>query len=144
MVGDFVIIGSSYFVYQASPDFSNPLAMIIYGYVMVGVFSYTVDTILAGTKQSSQVFIFSRRWEEIADAITHKIHRGVTILDGTGAYTGQPSKMLVVMCRKYETNDILRTVKNFDPDAFVTVGSVMGVYGKGFEAIEVKNKKTKK
>ena len=143
MVSDFLIIGSAYFVYHASPDFTNPLAMIIYGYVMVGVFSYTVDTILAGNKQSSQIYIFSRRWEEIAEAITHKMHRGVTILDGTGAYTGQPSKMLIVLCRKHETNEILRTVKHFDPEAFVSVGSVMGVYGKGFETIDVKAKKTK-
>ncbi len=143
MVSDFLIIGSAYFVYHASPDFTNPLAMIIYGYVMVGVFSYTVDTILAGNKQSSQIYIFSRRWEDISEAITHRLHRGVTILDGTGAYTGQPSKMMIVMCRKHETNEILRTVKKFDPDAFVSVGSVMGVYGKGFETIEVKTKKKK-
>lgn len=142
MVSDFVIIGSSYFVYHASGDFTNPLAMIIYGYVMVGVFSYTVDMMLAGNKQSSQLFIFSQHYDQIADTITHQLHRGVTIIDGTGAYTGQQSKMLIVLCRKYETNNILRIVKQHDPGAFVSVGSVMGVYGKGFEAIEVKNKKS--
>jgi uncharacterized membrane-anchored protein YitT (DUF2179 family) len=144
MVSDFAIIGCSYFVYDNNPDFtSNPLAMIIYGYVMVGVFSYTVDTVLAGTKQSSQVFVFSKHYEQIANTITHEMHRGVTILDGTGAYTGQPSKMLVVMCRKVETNNILRIVREFDPNAFVSVGSVMGVFGEGFEAFDVKAKKKK-
>ena len=141
MVSDFAIIGSSWLIYHARPDIANPIAMIIYGYVMVAVFSYTVDTILAGNKQSSQIFVFTRRWAEISNDITHRLHRGVTILDGVGAYTGQPSKMLVILCRKHETNNILRVVKNHDPDAFVSVGSVMGVYGKGFEAIEVKNKK---
>lgn len=141
MVSDFVIIGSSFFVYQSNPGSPSPIAMIIYGYVMVAVFSYTVDTVLAGNKQSSQIFIFSKRYAEIAHAITHDLHRGVTILDGTGAYTGQPSKMLVVMCRKPETNNILRVVKEFDPEAFVTVGSVMGVYGQGFEAFDVKMRK---
>ncbi len=141
MVSDFAIIGSAWFVYQASPDFSNPLAMIIYGYVLVAVFSYTVDTMLAGNKQSSQILIFTRQWEPIARDITCEVRRGVTILDGTGGYTGQPSKMLVVMCRKHETQGVLRVVKNHDPDAFVSVGSVMGVYGKGFEPIEIRNKK---
>ncbi len=141
MVSDFAIIGSAWFVYHARPDVSNPLAMIIYGYVMVAVFSYTVDTMLAGNKQSSQIFIFSRRYAEISKEITHSLHRGVTILDGEGAYTGQPTKMLVVLCRKHETNNILKAVKNLDPDAFVSVGSVMGVYGKGFETIDVKPKK---
>ncbi len=143
MTGDFVIIGSSYFIYQGIPDVS-PIAMIIYGYVMVGVFSYTVDGILAGNKQSSQISIFSKHYERIAHTITHDLHRGVTILDGTGAYTGKPSKMLVVICRKYETNNILRAVKDIDPESFVTVGSVMGVYGQGFEAFDVRIKKTKK
>ncbi len=141
MVSDFFIIGSSYFIYSTNPNLSpdtNPLAMIIYGYVMVAVFSYTVDAILAGNKQSSQISIFSRHYDRIAHTITHELHRGVTILDGTGAYTGQPSKMLVVICRKYETNNILRAVKDIDPEAFVTVGSVMGVYGKGFEAFDVR------
>ncbi len=144
MVGDFVIIGSSYFVYHVHPDFSNPLAMIIYGYVMVAVFSYTVDTMLAGNKQSSQIFVFSRHYQLIADTITHKLHRGVTILDGTGAFTGEPRKMLVIMCRKHETNNILRVVKDLDTEAFVTVGSVMGVYGKGFEAFDIKSKRNGK
>jgi uncharacterized membrane-anchored protein YitT (DUF2179 family) len=145
MVSDFTIIGSSYFIYANNPDFaSNPLAMIIYGYVMVGVFSYTVDTVLAGTKQSSQILVFSKHYAEIAQKITHDLHRGVTILDGTGAYTGQPSKMLVIMCRKIETNNIMRIVRDFDPNAFVSVGSVMGVYGEGFESFEVKAKKIKK
>jgi uncharacterized membrane-anchored protein YitT (DUF2179 family) len=144
MVSDFAIIGSSWFLYHSRPDVGNPLAMIIYGYVLVAVFSYTVDTMLAGTKQSSQIFIFSRLYREIADEITLNLHRGVTILDGEGAFTGQDSKMLVVLCRKHETSNILRAVKLHDPDAFVSVGSVMGVYGKGFEDFDVKPKKVKK
>lgn len=144
MVSDFVIIGSSFFVYSANPEFASPITMIIYGYVMVGAFSYTADMMLAGNKQSSQIFIFSQRYAQIADIITHELHRGVTILDGVGAYTGQPSKMLVVMCRRHETNNVLRIVRTFDPDAFVSVGSVMGVYGKGFEKFDVKLDKKRK
>ena len=41
----------------------------------------------------------------------------------------------MVVCRKRETAMILKFVKTIDPDAFMTVGSVMGVYGKGFQAI---------
>jgi uncharacterized membrane-anchored protein YitT (DUF2179 family) len=143
MVGDFAIIGSAWFIYHSQPEVSNPLAMIIYGYVMMAVFSYTVDTMLAGNKQSSQIMIFSRHYSEIADDITHRLHRGVTILDGTGAYTGQATKILVVLCRKHETSNILRVVKAHDPEAFVSVSSVMGVYGKGFDAIDIKTKKIK-
>lgn len=144
IVSDFVIIGSSYFVYHNSPDFASPLSMIIYGYVLVAVFGYTVDAVMAGSRQSSQIFIFSKHYAEIAQAVTHELHRGVTILDGTGAYTGEPSKMLVIMCRKVETNGILKVVKKYDPEAFVSVGSVMGVYGKGFEAFNIKMSRREK
>jgi uncharacterized membrane-anchored protein YitT (DUF2179 family) len=141
VISDFTIIAASYFVYRTNPDIVNPMAMIIYGYVLVGVFSYTVELVMAGTKQSSQIFILSKNWETISKSITQDVHRGVTVLDGMGAYTHQPAKMLVVMCRKVEANNVLRIVKQIDPAAFVSVSSVMGVYGKGFDKIEVRSKK---
>jgi uncharacterized membrane-anchored protein YitT (DUF2179 family) len=144
MISDFFLIGSSYFVYHNNPDFPSPISMIIYSYVMVAVFSYTVDTVLAGNKQSSQIFIFSKHHEEISRVITLQLHRGVTIIDGTGAYTGQSTKVLVVMCRKMETGNILRVVKELDPDAFISVGSITGVYGKGFESYDIKQHTLKK
>lgn len=141
IVSDFVLIGSSWFVYRLDPSIANPIAMIIYGYVMIGVFSYTVDLVLAGSKSSAQIFILSQHWEAISKQVTTNIHRGATILDGMGAYTHQPSKMLVVMCRKVEANNVLRIVKQVDPAAFVSVTSATGVYGKGFDTIEVGHKK---
>jgi uncharacterized membrane-anchored protein YitT (DUF2179 family) len=137
MMVDFFIIGGSYLVYGS-------ISTIIYGFVMVTVFGYTVDMIMAGNKQSSQIFIFSKNYQAIADKITGTLHRGVTIFDGVGAYTGNPSKMMIVVCRKFETDIILKMVREEDPNAFLSVGTVMGVYGEGFEALpEASNKKKK-
>ncbi len=144
VVVDFFVIGSSYFIYSNNPSVDNPIAMIIYGYVMLAVTGYTIDLVMSGEKQSSQIFIFSRHHERITEAITHKLDRGVTILDGTGGYTGRPSKMLIVMCRKVESPNILRAVREIDPEAFVSVAPVMGVYGEGFDSFEIKTKKGKK
>ena len=117
----------------------------IYGYIMTLVFGYTVDMIMAGNKQSSQIFIFSKNYQAIADKITSTLHRGVTIFDGVGAYTGNPSKMMIVICRKFETDIILKMVREEDPNAFLSVGTVMGVYGEGFEALpETASSKKKK
>ncbi len=126
MMVDFCIISGSYFVY-------GDIRPLIYGFVMVAVFGYTVDMIMAGNKQSSQIFVFSKQYQEIANRITKDLHRGVTIFDGIGAYTGQSSKMLVIVCRKFETETILKVVKECDPKAFLSIGAVMGVYGEGFE-----------
>ena len=136
MMVDFFIIGGSYLVYGS-------ISTIIYGFVMVTVFGYTVDMIMAGNKQSSQIFIFSKNYQAIADKITSTLHRGVTIFDGVGAYTGNPSKMMIVICRKFETDIILKMVREEDPNAFLSVGAVMGVYGEGFEALPEANKKKK-
>ena len=125
---DFVIIGSTLLV-------GFHIDTVIYGYVMTAVVGYTVDMIMAGNQQSSQVFIVTRDYEKMADAIAQNVHRGVTLIDSQGWYSKEHSKIVMVVCRKRETAVILKFVKTIDPDAFITVGSVMGVYGKGFEAL---------
>lgn len=125
---DFVIIASSMLV-------GFNIDTVIYGYVMTAVFGYTVDMIMSGSHQSSQVMIISQDYAKMADAILKEAHRGVTMLDSQGWYSKEDSKMVVVVCRKRETSEILKIVKSVDPNAFITVGSVMGVYGKGFEAL---------
>ena len=125
---DFVIIGSSMLV-------GFHIDTVIYGYVMTAVFGYTVDMIMAGNQQSSQVFIVTHDYEKMAQAIVDNVHRGVTLIDSQGWYTKKESKIGMVVCRKRETTMILKFVKTIDPEAFMTVGSVMGVYGKGFQDI---------
>lgn len=129
MVCDLIIIGASLFIFKSIPT-------LIYGYIMVITFGYTADAVLAGNKQSSQIMIMSDNYVRIADIITNKLHRGVTILDGTGWYTKKPVKVVMVVCRKTEANVLLKHIKEADPNAFVSMGSVMGVYGKGFDQLK--------
>ncbi|HJA97873.1 MAG TPA: YitT family protein [Candidatus Alistipes faecavium] len=125
---DFIIIGSSLLVGMG-------ISAVIYGYVMTAVVGYTVDMIMAGNQQSSQVFIVTHDYARMAEAIVQNVHRGVTLIDSQGWYSKEKSKIVMVVCRKRETAMILKFVKTIDPDAFMTVGSVMGVYGKGFQSI---------
>ena len=129
LICDLLIIISSYIVFHS-------VEKIVYGLVVLGVVSYTVDMVLNGARQSVQFFIFSDKYEEIADKIIEQAHRGCTILDGTGWYTKKSSKVIVVMAKKNESVTIFRIVKNIDPTAFITQSSVTGVYGKGFEQIK--------
>lgn len=126
MVVDFIVIALSYFIYK-------DLAPIIYGFILTATFSISVDSIMAGTKQSSQLFIMSENYQAIADLITHEFHRGVTVLDGTGWYTQKPSKVIMVAVRKQEASYMLQKIKSLDTKAFITMSSVMGVYGEGFD-----------
>lgn len=110
-------------------------AIIIYGFVLISVTSYTVDSILSGARQSVQIFIFSQKYEQIADAIT-PTGRGVTVIEGMGWFTKREGKILMVIVKRTETNFLFRTVRDIDKEAFLSVGNVMGVYGKGFEQIK--------
>ena len=95
-----------------------------------------MDLAFTGSKQSVQMFIFSSKPEVIADRIGNEIHRGVTIIKGTGWYTKQDNDILMAVVRKTQCQPVIRIVKQEDPKAFVSVNTVMGVYGKGFEVMK--------
>ena len=109
---------------------------LMYGYVMMGVVSFTVDFVLTGKKQSAQLFIFTEKYDQVAEQITQEVDRGVTVVDCHGWYTGQAKKMLVIVVRKNEAIDVLKIAKRVDPDVFMTMNTVMGVFGKGFEEVK--------
>lgn len=116
---------------------------IVYGWVVTFIIAYLTDMIINTNRQAIQFYIFSTKWEAIADAINREAHRGVTVFDAEGWYTKKEIKVLMVWCRKIESVTIFRIVKSIDEEAFVTQTNANGVYGKGFEHIKVKLK-TKK
>ena len=126
---DGIIIASALFLPEVGID------GVIYGFVMVAVFSYTVDMILSGNQQSNQIFIVCKDYQAMADAINNEAKRGATIIDAMGWYSKDNSKIVMCVCRKRDLAMVLKVVRGVDPDAFITIGSVMGVYGKGFEAL---------
>jgi uncharacterized membrane-anchored protein YitT (DUF2179 family) len=125
---DIFIIASSFLIFR-SPE------KLVYGYVAMGITSYAIDLLFTGSKQSVQMFIFSKKYNLIADRIGKEMGRGITIIDGQGWYTGEQTKVLLVLVKKPEASQIFRIIKEIDQDAFMSVNNVMGVYGKGFERI---------
>lgn len=132
---DMCIISSSFLLF-------GQIDKVVYGFVVLVIMSYVCDLVILTNRQAVQFTIISRRWDEIAAAINNDAHRGCTVLDGTGWYTRQPVKILLVFCRKIETVTVFRIIKSIDPDAFISQGNVNGVYGRGFDSIKVKMKHT--
>ena len=137
---DFVIILSSliipsYVDGEPMPIYDK-LTTVLYGLILVTVNSNVLDLYISGSKQSVQLLILSKEYEKIADSITQDLHRGVTVLDGKGWYTKQDMKVLLVVTRKTDLNLLLRYIKQIDTHAFLSVSSVNGVYGKGFDTIK--------
>ena len=77
----------------------------------------------------------------MADAVALEKKRGVTVLPAKGWYSKDEKEVLMVVTRKTDLDLLLRYVKSIDPDAFLSVSTVMGVYGQGFDTIKVKTKK---
>ncbi len=143
---DIVIILSSLLVPSYTPagalvPFTEKIITVVYGLILITICSTVLDLYLSGSKQSVQVFILSHKYEEIADVITRDLHRGVTAIEGKGWYTQSETQVLMVITRKTDLKILLKIVKDIDPDAFLSVSSVVGVYGKGFETIKLARSK---
>ena len=128
---DLTIITSSYLVLH---DWEK----VVYGYVTLFISSFVLDQVVNSARQSVQFFIISEKYEEIGKHINQYPHRGVTVINASGFYTGREIKMLFVLAKKRESTIIFRLIKDIDPQAFVSQSAVIGVYGEGFDRIKVK------
>jgi uncharacterized membrane-anchored protein YitT (DUF2179 family) len=134
MACDIVIILCAYFLPEIHElPFGRGLEKILFGLCYTFMAGTAVDWVLNRTRQSVQFFIFSSKYEDIAEAIMTQVPRGVTFLEAQGGYSKQSSKVITVVARQYESNKIFRLVHAIDPDAFVSQSQVRGVFGKGFD-----------
>ncbi len=131
---DMIIISSSYLLY-------HDLDRVIYGFVVLVFLSYMTDQVVNNNRQAIQFTIISKQWDKIATVVNKEMHRGCTVLEGTGWYTKQEVKVLIVFCRKMEALQVYRIIKELDPKAFVSQGNVNTVYGEGFDQNRVKARK---
>ena len=135
MYGDIIIISSCYLVFQ---DWKR----VLFGFCVLFIMSFVIDYVVNSNRQSVQFLIFSKKHEEIAEKITKELRRGVTLLDGTGWYSKQSIKVVVVLAKKNQANEIFRLVRDIDENAFISQSNVVGVYGEGFDRLKVKKKKS--
>lgn len=117
---------------------------MIYAYVVMLGFSFGIDIVLLGNKSSVQILVFSSKYAEIADHIINNVGRGVTALQSVGWYSQTESKVLLVVTRKHEMNEVINEIKNIDSKAFISISSAHSVYGEGFEEIKTGLNITKK
>ena len=145
LYSDVFIVSSLLLLPQES---GGGLVNMIYAYVVMLTFSFGVDYVLLGNKSSVQLLVFSKKYKEIADHIIYDVQRGVTALQSIGWYSQQESKVLLIILRKYQMNEVINEIKRIDKDAFVSVSAANSVYGEGFEEIKtgisIKKKKTEK
>ncbi|MCD7721180.1 MAG: YitT family protein [Prevotellaceae bacterium] len=126
---DFIVIGSCWFVF-------NDWRMVVFGFVTLVIYTFTVDMVMNSTKQDIQLTIYTKLHVEIGDEVRRKTGHTLTLLYGEGGYSHTQMKVVVVIVHKREAIKVLRIVRSIDPDAFVTQHRVEGAFGKGFNAIK--------
>ena len=107
----------------------------LYTVFAVYISSRMIDLILYGMSQSKMCHIISEHSEEIQTEIVKSLHRGVTVINGTGAYSGQVKQVLLCVVKRQQIVEIRRIIKSIDQRAFVVVTDARDVFGKGFENI---------
>ena len=112
--------------------FFQNLNTALYGLVALYISTLAMDGILYGLDNAKVAYIISDHNKEIADAIVHDLDRGVTILQGQGAYTGADKQVLMCAFKQREIASIKAAVKGIDPDAFLIVCNAHEVLGEGF------------
>lgn len=117
---------------------------MVYGILEIVTFSLVIDFVVGGKKSSYQLFVFSSKYQEIADYITGRMDRGVTVLDAQGWYTKQQRNVLFILINQKQLSSLTKVIKELDPKAFMSVSSANNVYGEGFDEIKSGFSKKKK
>ena len=112
----------------------------MYAMVTIFVVNKVIDLVLYGFNTSVLCYIISDNSEKIVDEIVSgDLHRGVTLLNGEGAYTHREKQVIMCVVKHAQITEIRRLVRRIDDHAFVIVTDAKNVFGKGFESISESN-----
>ena len=105
---------------------------ILYGLIMVMIYTVVLDKVLMMGARQMQVKIVSGQYERISALIQEKLDRGVTLLYIEGGHSGQPSKAVLTVVSPRELARLNSLVTEVDENAFMIISQVGEVHGRGF------------
>lgn len=97
----------------------------------------TIDVVILGLDESKSAWIISERHKEIGEVILARLGRGVTYLNGEGAYTGDDKKVIFVVITRVEESKLKSIVEDIDPSAFFAVANISEVRGGRFKKKDI-------
>jgi uncharacterized membrane-anchored protein YitT (DUF2179 family) len=111
--------------------------LVLYSLFMSFISSQTLDYVLAFSNQRKMVFIISDLNDRIAKEIHTRLNRGVTFLEGSGAYTGRAKKVILTVVHNYQLKRVEEAALSIDPEAFIITENTFNVLGRGFSRRKV-------
>ena len=117
---------------------------VLYAVIMLFVSSRVVDGLLYGADRGKMILVVSRKSGEIAKEVMDQLERGVTLLQGKGAYTGENQEVLLCAVRRHEVAKLHTIVRTVDPDAFWMVAEAGEIMGEGFKKLKAPDRKKRR
>ncbi|WP_163528128.1 YitT family protein [Halobacillus ihumii] len=119
-----VIVGSAFIIGQEKA---------MYTLISVYVGAKVIDVVVEGANERTAVMIISSYPDQVLDAVTNQMARGITVLEGKGGYTGSQREVLYLVINKHEIVPFRKIILNIDPNAYVTVHGVQEIFRKGYK-----------
>lgn len=127
-----VVLITDCFIIVAFAAIFNKVESAMYAVITMFVVSKVVDLVLYGIDNSSVCYIISEKSDQLVTDITDRLHRGVTILEGEGAYSHKNKQVLLCVVKRTQIADIRKMIKSIDENAFFIITDAKNVFGKGF------------
>lgn len=124
LVADIIVAFSSFFVYDVRTGLFSTL----------GLFSkvFLLDDIIENFNMCKAFTIITTKAEEIDEFIFHEMYHSATLYDARGAYSGEPRKVMITVCKRFEAPRLRKKIKEIDPHAFIIITKTSEILGKGF------------
>ncbi|EFK08144.1 conserved hypothetical protein [delta proteobacterium NaphS2] len=101
----------------------------LYTLIFIFVSSYIINLVVMGLSQRKAVMIISPQWKKISREIVDRVHRGLTIVEGKGGYSGQKVQIIYTVVAFQELPRLKRLIRSIDPDVFMVVSETLEVMG---------------
>lgn len=137
-MGKTMFIFDAFVILLSWATFLNERSMM-YTLVAVYVGARVIDFVQEGAYSARGAFIISDKQNEIADIITNRLSRGVTILKGHGHFTKSSREVIYCVVAKNQISALKTVISSVDPHAFVSITEVKDVMGEGFTLDDEKN-----
>ena len=127
LVSDLVIAASTIFIYGIEVGLFS----------LLGLFAkvFVVDDLLDSMNMCKAFTIITTKADEINEYIMKDMHRGATVHDASGAYSGEDKQVIITVCKRTEALRLRRKIKEIDPHSFIIITKTSEIMGKGFRDV---------
>lgn len=130
-----MILGIDLFVIFLALFVYKNIESALYAIITIYASSAVIDAILYGFDSGKVLFIVSKKPREVSEMIMSRLVRGVTVLNGRGAYLGGESEVLMCAVRRNEVFRVRDILSETDPSAFIIIGDATEILGEGFKGM---------